>query len=253
MEIVEVKNLKLGEGITKICVPIVEKTEDDILEMTKEIVNLDVDIVEWRVDFFEKSDDLEEIRNVLIKIREILLDIPIIFTFRTSNEGGNKFIDAKDYISMNKFIAKSNLVDLIDIELFTENIDIREVVDFIHKSDTKVILSNHDFYKTPPKEEIIKRLISMQNLDADILKIAVMPNCKLDVLELLQATTIMNEKYAEKPLITMSMSADGIASRICGEIFGSCLTFAAMKNISAPGQIDVKEMKKIVNIIHNNL
>lgn len=49
----------------------------------------------------------------------------------------------------------------------------------------------------------------MQELGADIPKIAVMPQSRKDVLTLLSATEEMASKYADRPIITMSMSATG--------------------------------------------
>ena len=54
-----------------------------------------------------------------------------------------------------------------------------------------MVVSNHDFEKTPSKEEIVARLQKMQELGADLPKIAVMPQCKKDVLTLLAATEEM--------------------------------------------------------------
>ncbi|STS80155.1 3-dehydroquinate dehydratase [Klebsiella pneumoniae] len=67
-------------------------------------------------------------------------------------------------------------------------------------------MSNHDFHKTPAQEDIIYRLRRMQDLGADLPKIAVMPQSPQDVLTLLAATLTMKEKYATRPLITMSMA-----------------------------------------------
>ena len=88
-------------------------------------------------------------------------------------------------------------------------------------------MSNHDFFKTPYKEEIISRLCAMQEKGADIPKIAVMPQSKKDVLTLLSATNEMAEEYATPPFFTMSMAATGVISRLAGEVFGSCLKFGS--------------------------
>ena len=82
----------------------------------------------------------------------------------------------------------------------------------------KVIASNHDFRATPSKEEIIIRLIKMQEIGADILKIAVMPQNSRRLLTLLSATEEMMRLYAERPLITMSMGSAGLISRLCGNL-----------------------------------
>ncbi len=80
-----------------------------------------------------------------------------------------------------------------------------------------------------------------------------MPNCPKDVITLLDATRIMKEKYAKRPIITMSMAGKGVISRLSGELFGSDMTFGSAKNISAPGQIPIRELRKIINLLHNNL
>ena len=50
MNTVKVKNVTLGEGKPKICVPIVGITKEDILNQAKALQNVEVDVVEWRVD-----------------------------------------------------------------------------------------------------------------------------------------------------------------------------------------------------------
>lgn len=114
-------------------------------------------------------------------------------------------------------------------------------------------MSNHDFFKTPSKEEIISRLCAMQEKGADIPKIAVMPQSKKDVLTLLSATNEMVEEHANRPIITMSMAATGVISRLAGEVFGSCLTFGAAKKVSAPGQMGVNDLKIILETLHKSL
>ena len=92
-----------------------------------------------------------------------------------------------------------------------------------------MIASNHDFRKTPPKAELISRMRKMQELGADISKIAVMPQSTEDVLTLLSATEEMRRCY------------------------GSALTFGAAGKVSAPGQIDVEELRTVLGIIHKSL
>ena len=86
--------------------------------------------------------------------------------------------------------------------------------------NVKVVASNHDFEKTPGKKELIDRLCHMQNLGADILKIAVMPKDKKDVLTLLSATEEMNRMYASRPIITMSMSGTALSAAFVAKLLG---------------------------------
>ena len=253
MNTVKVRNVVLGEGMPKICVPIVGVTKEEILEQAKALENVVVDVVEWRVDWFEGVFDLDKVKDVLVDLRKELKELPLLFTFRTSKEGGEKAIEADQYVNLNKEAASTGLVDLVDVEVFTGDDVVKEIVEHAHSMNVKVVASNHDFDKTPSKGDIVSRLRKMQDLGADIPKIAVMPKCKLDVLELLEATVIMNEQYANRPIITMSMAGQGVISRLCGEVFGSCLTFGAVNKASAPGQINVEELNKVLNIINKSL
>lgn len=130
---------------------------------------------------------------------------------------------------------------------------VRSLVESVHLSNVFVILSNHDFDKTPAKEEIISRLRKAQELDGDLPKIAVMPSSTTDVLTLLDATNTMHEQYADRPIITMSMAGKGVISRLAGEIFGSAITFGAAQKASAPGQVPVSELRNALTLIHSNL
>lgn len=253
MNSIKIKDVVIGDGIPKICVSIVGKTKGEIIEEALDINNSHVDIVEWRVDWFNEALDIEKVGEVLKELKLTLNNIPLLFTFRTAKEGGEKSIDPITYANLNKKVATTGLLDLIDVEAFTGDEIVKDIIQSVHIEGVKVIASNHDFERTPPKDEIIYRLRKMQELGADIPKIAVMPKSKLDVLELLEATVIMSEKYADTPIITMSMSPLGVVSRLSGEIFGSALTFGALEKSSAPGQIHVESLHGILQLMHNSL
>jgi 3-dehydroquinate dehydratase-1 len=253
MNTVKVKNIVLGDGIPKICVPIVSKTKEEIIAEALSFKDIHVDVVEWRVDWFEQVFDIEKVKDVLKDLVPALNNIPLLFTFRTSKEGGEKAIEPRVYAELNKSVAATGLVDLVDVEAFTGDDIVKEIIEGVHAYGVKVVASNHDFGKTPSKDDIIYRLRKMQDLGADIPKIAVMPKSKLDVLELLEATVIMSEKYADRPIITMSMAGTGVVSRLTGEVFGSALTFGAAKKASAPGQIGVEDLYGVLQLLHRSI
>lgn len=253
MNTVQIRNITIGEGRPKICVPIVGRTAEDIFAQAKNILDLPVDLVEWRVDWYEDVFTIDKVQKTAAGLRNILGDIPLLFTFRTSKEGGEKEISAEDYAALNIMAAQSGYVDLVDVEIFTGDEIVRKIIEKAHESGVKVIASNHDFFQTPEKDEIVRRLRFMQESGADIPKIAVMPTCKQDVLTLLSATLEMTEKYADRPIITMSMAATGVVSRLTGETFGSAVTFGAASKASAPGQIGVQELKQVLDVIHKSM
>lgn len=253
MNIVEVRNIKIGEGIPKICVPIVGVTKQDILKEARAFSTFAADVAEWRVDWFENVFEKEELKNTLSELREALGDIPLLFTFRTSKEGGEKAIEPETYAALNKMAAATGHVDLIDVEAFTGDDIVKDIIKEAHRCGVKVVASNHDFDKTPDRDDIVGRLRKMQDLGADLPKIAVMPQNKKDVLTLLSATEEMTRLYADRPIITMSMAATGMISRLCGEVFGSALTFGSAEKASAPGQMAVDDLNTVLSLIHKGL
>ena len=250
---VEVRGVLIGEGIPKICVPIVGKTRNEILAAAESFESVKKDVVEWRADWFDGVFDFAQVEAVLKELRRVLGNTPILFTFRTANEGGEKAIEPAAYAELNKRAAATGLIDLVDVEAFTGDEVVRNIIESAHESGVVVVASNHDFEKTPEKDEIVRRLRKMQELDADIPKIAVMPQSRKDVLTLLSATEEMASEYADRPIITMSMSATGLISRLCGECFGSALTFGAVGKASAPGQMNASDLSEILNLIHISL
>ena len=250
MNTIKVRDIEIGAGAPKIIVPIVGITKEDILNEAKTFDSIPVDVVEWRVDWFEHVFEFDKVEDVLKELRTVLGNIPLLLTFRTKKEGGEKAIDTKDYKDLNLRAAKTGYVDFIDVEIFTGDDVVREIIDGAHAAGVRVIASNHDFFKTPAKSDIIYRLRKMQDMGADIPKIAVMPQSKRDVLTLLCATEEMVTDYADRPIITMSMAGTGVISRLCGEVFGSSMTFGAAKKASAPGQIGVNDLNTVLDLLH---
>ena len=250
MNTIKVRDIEIGAGAPKIIVPIVGVTKEDILNEAKTFDSIPVDVVEWRVDWFEHVFEFDKVEDVLKELRTALGNIPLLLTFRTKKEGGEKAIDTKDYKELNLRAAKTGYVDFIDVEIFTGDDVVREIIDGAHAAGVKVIASNHDFFKTPAKSDIIYRLRKMQDMGADIPKIAVMPQSRRDVLTLLCATEEMVTDYADRPIITMSMAGTGVISRLCGEVFGSSMTFGAAKKASAPGQMGVNDLNTVLDLLH---
>ena len=252
MNTLKIRDLVVGEGAPKIIVPIVGKTMQQILDKADELKDYTYDAVEWRVDFYEHALDTGRVLEVAGALRTALGKTPILFTFRTAREGGEQSISPENYTALNKAVAESGYVDLIDVEIFAGEELVRENIANIHAAGVAVVGSNHEFEKTPDKADLLYRLRKMQDMGADIPKIAVMPQSKADVITLLDATQEMYTKYADRPIITMSMGPAGVISRLSGEAFGSAMTFGAVGQVSAPGQIPVERLRNALQILHTS-
>lgn len=250
---VKVRDVEIGAGIPKVCTSVIEKKTKYIVRSAENIKSLGADIIEWRADWYQDVFDKNEMLYTLERLRGTLGNVPLLFTFRTGKEGGAQKIASDMYVKLNKRAIKSGYIDLVDIELFTGEDEVKELVQLAKEYNVKIVMSNHDFQSTPEKEEIIKRLRMMQEAGADVSKIAVMPQSKADVLTLLSATEEMNRRYANRPIVTMSMGGTGVLSRLCGEVFGSAMTFGAAGKVSAPGQMEVEDLKTVLKLIHKGM
>lgn len=247
---IRIRNLSIGEGLPKIIVPVAAKTEEALLLQAASLKSELVDAVEWRADQFGAVFDEPATIRALKALRETVGNLPILFTIRTASEGGVFDGSKKDYMGLNRAAAASGFADMIDVE-FGGGTAAQHIQD-IQTYGIKVVASSHDFYKTPPKEELIARLRAMQRAGADIVKIAVMPNSPQDVLTLLCASEEFNRLYAERPLVTISMGALGVISRVCGTVSGMDMTFGAAGVASAPGQLQAKTLHTMLNSLHTH-
>lgn len=184
------------------------------------------------------------------KIRENLQGKPLLVTFRSRREGGERDITPEAYQVLLDEVIESNIgsntVDLLDVELSQGMACVQELIKHAHQMGIGVIVSQHDFKKTPEASNLITTMEQMAGYGADVCKIAVMPQSLADVAALLSATGTMKENHPETLLITMSMGRTGCVSRLCGGLFGSVMSFGSMGKASAPGQVSAKELSDVL-------
>lgn len=247
MSCVDIRGCRIGEGRPKVILPIVERAEAAILEKATQFSTLQADCVEWRVDYFEGARVPGAVARCLAKLRVALKDKLLLVTIRTKAEGGELALRHTEYTDLLHTILDTDCADLIDIEFFPAGDDLPALIGDAHTAGTAVVCSSHDFHKTPPRAELVRRMVAMQQAGADLPKLAVMPRCRTDVLELLAATAEMADLHPETPVITMSMGALGGVSRLCGEAFGSAMTFANPGTASAPGQVPLDVVNAVLD------
>jgi len=251
---VKIRDVVIGEGRVKTIVPITGTTADEAIAQARVIGgSAQTDVVEFRVDFLDIALDAGKLAALGPKVAAQLNGKPLIVTFRTQAEGGNKTIADADYGALYETLLKAQFADLIDVEMFRSEAVVRRLVAGAHKVGAFTVMSNHDFSGTPPAAELLARLRRQQELGADVLKLAMMPRDPSDVLELLRATWEMASRYAERPMMTMSMGGTGVVSRLAGEIFGSAMCFGMIGRASAPGQVEVERLAAVLDIVHRSL
>lgn len=245
----EVRGIVFGDGIPKICVPLTARNMEELGQQAEAVLQCPCDMVEWRADFFEETKQNGWLEQALAFLRRTLGERPLLFTFRTGEEGGERTIPLEEYDALNERAAASGLADLVDLELNRGEERLRRMAERVHALGCGVIGSYHDFHGTPGAEAIVEILCRMQSLGADITKAAVMPQTEEDVTALLAASVQMKRQYADRPYITMSMGRLGMVSRLAGALTGSAVTFATAGRASAPGQMDAGLVAQILPLL----
>lgn len=233
-----------------VCTPLVGKTRNLILKELDYILAKKPDIIEWRADFFEAITNTNEVVSLANLIATKTGDIPVIFTLRSSSEGGN-FIPnytAEEALSLIAAVCRNTNVEYVDYELSNLPQHIKMLRQIASETNTKIIASFHNFNLTPDREVLLQKFVEAKESGADVAKIAVMPQSLNDVLTLLGAT-LEAKSAIGIPIITVSMGTYGIAARLIGGVFGSAVTFAVGYGSSAPGQIPIEELQTVLNIV----
>ncbi len=244
-----VRGLPVGDGTPKICVPLTAEDPEELERQMDGLLAGPCDLVEWRADFWRRTDDAQWVEHALEKLRSCLGDRPILFTFRTKEEGGERQISMEEYEALNLRAIACGYADLVDVELNRGEERLRRLTEQIHAQGGKVVASFHDFAGTPERDTLTKIMRRMQELGADITKAAVMPRAEEDVMTLLGASIDMKLRYADRPYITMAMGRLGAVSRLCGSLTGSAVTFATAGKASAPGQLAAALVAEVLPLL----
>ncbi|MEX2785212.1 type I 3-dehydroquinate dehydratase [Streptococcus sp. H49] len=221
----------------KIVVPVMPRSLEEVQAFEPSQFET-ADIVEWRADFLNKDD----IMTVAPAIFEKFAGFEILFTLRTTKEGGNIDLSDEEYLGLIKGISSIYNPDYIDFEYFTHMEAFQEMLDY-----PNLVLSYHNFHETP--ENIMEAFSELTALAPRVVKIAVMPKSEQDVLDLMNYTRGFKTLNPEQIYATMSMGKLGRISRMCGDLVGSSWSFASLEQVSAPGQIALPDMRKIKEIL----
>jgi 3-dehydroquinate dehydratase / shikimate dehydrogenase len=101
---------------------------------------------------------------------------------------------------------------------------------------TKILLSVHDFKRTPPMP---KRLAHAKRGEADAFKIAVQARTLTDSLRVLRLAR------ESQDVVAVSMGEVGLPARLLALREGSALAYAPVTAATAPGQVSLHDFKKL--------
>jgi len=212
----------------RICAVIVTK-DSELIEAIEPLVEL----FEVRIDLI--GDGWQQLVERLKK--------PWIACNRSAAEGGRWEGDETRRIE--ELVKATKLgANIVDIELETKNL--AEVIPVIKKS-AKCLLSLHQLEKTPSLDKM-KGIVNRQlEAGADVCKVVTTAQRFEDNLAVLQLIT----DYPKTKVVSFAMGPLGLASRILCPLVGGDFTYASIEEgkESAPGQITVKQLRKIYGMV----
>jgi len=215
----------------KTCVSIGEKNPKKIKIILKKALSKS-DFVEIRFDYLKKSD----IPMVLENIKKNLSRC--VCTLRPRSEGGLFVGKETERKSILRLIAEYNPF-LLDVEFDTIQKD-KKLASYLKKSKCKLLISWHDFKKTPSDSQLRIKFNKMRKF-SDIVKIVTVAKNVSDVSILLSLYSISSKNKT----IAFCMGEQGKFSRILCLHLGSPFTYVSLGKAIAPGQFSVDEVKSL--------
>ena len=247
---VRIGGYTLGVGQPAVCIPVMGDSLEAIARSAMQAAQAQADVIELRADSLCAMPTAAQAQAMCSAVKTAAPGIPLLFTLRTARDGGAGSGDAAAYETLLCAVAEGRWADAIDCELSVGEEAFSRIVRAAHEAGVPVVGSSHDFAKTPDEERIAATLTAMERFGADVCKIAVMPQSRLDVLTLMRAAVRCDEALAV-PVIAIAMGPLGLLTRIGGEAIGSCLTFGSAGQASAPGQIDAGALRSVLELVHN--
>uniref|UniRef100_A0A453EWR5 Shikimate dehydrogenase substrate binding N-terminal domain-containing protein n=2 Tax=Aegilops tauschii subsp. strangulata TaxID=200361 RepID=A0A453EWR5_AEGTS len=224
--------------MTLLCVPLVGRTVEEMKIDAAAAAAAGGDLVEIRLDYIEGFRPREDLPRLLHSC-----PLPVLVTYRPNWEGGR--YDGDDATRFETLCLAMELgVDYVDIELKVAD----KFVDFLsgNKPDKcKLIVSSHNYESTPSCEELANLVARIQEVGADIVKVATTATDIIDVSRMFQVMV-----HCQVPMIGLVMSERGLMSRVLSPKFGGYLTFGILDatKTSASGQPTLEELLDVYNI-----
>jgi 3-dehydroquinate dehydratase-1 len=219
--------------VAKICVSIALEDIQSITKQADRAFELGADYVEIRFDFL-RPEQLQAAINSAKGIKN-----RAVFTLRSKDQGGKFVGSEQDRVKWLYRLAEQKPM-LLDVELDTLQQN-DELADFLERQKTPVLVSWHDFQKTPPNDKVAD-ILSEMRIYSNYVKIVTTANSIEDSLRLLD----MYETAMGLNPIFFAMGEAGVISRVLCTVIGNApFTYASLEKAIAPGQLTVRQMRRL--------
>ena len=209
------------------------------------------DTLNQPIDLFSSSCDIVELRSDLLPVDKKSLfefcnllegnGIRTIFTPRLTTEGGCWETDDEERLVVYK--EAMQFTSIVDIELSSKHIS--NLVSTVNSNEKSIILSYHNFERTPCLTDLKKIIRKMEVYEPTIGKIATRLHSHQDVLTL--CDLLRDESSIRK--CVLGMGPLGVKTRVLYPLLGSCLTYGFLDQSVAPGQIKASKLSGILKCL----
>ncbi len=221
----------------KTCVTIAENSSNKIKNNLKQALKKS-NYAEVRFDFLKMEEIPETLENIKNDLKKV------VCTLRSKSEGGKFEGSEKERVAILKLIAEYSPF-LLDVEFNTIKKN-KELAKYLKSTKTRLLISWHDFKKTPKFSELKNKMNQMSKFSNNV-KIVTTARSAKDSTTTLQLYS-QNKKNS---LIAFAMGDNGRLSRILCLYLGSPYTYVSLGKPIAPGQFSVDEVKKIIGLKMN--
>lgn len=239
------RGVALGEGLPKVCVSVMGGTQAELAKNAARAQMAGAQILELRIDHYDAMPDVKAAIAACRAVREAAEDLPLLFTMRTVRDGGLGSGNEAAYEALLCGVAAAGVCDALDIELSVGEAAFARIAAAAHAADCGVVGSSHEFGAIGDVSKVAHWLQQQAALGADVCKAAVMPQSREEafalMLEMVRAGVALPVPYAG-----IVMGGHGVLSRVGAQAMGSCLTFGAVGEASAPGQIGAQKLAQML-------
>jgi 3-dehydroquinate dehydratase-1 len=231
-------NVALRRSEPRIIAPFTDRSRPASLRAG---VKRGLSLLDARVDLFGSV----EPAHVISSLRKVRPIAPVLGTVRSGAEGGAWTRSERERLALYRALVPH--VDALDVELDARIR--RDVVRAARRARRPVVLSHHDFRKTPSARELDDVVTRSAKAGADVIKIATFVKGPDDIMKLARLLA----RHRSLPLVVIGMGVRGRVTRVLFPVIGSLFTFASLERKTAPGQLGLAETVRGLRKVHELL
>ena len=212
---IDIKGCVIGEGPSKAIISVMGANLQECLDVIEEGKANGVQMFEWRGDFNDSRRDPAAMVEQGKAISAAVPEHPLLFTFRSTSQGGQDSLSAEEYVALNKALIEAEILDIVDIETWIGDAYMIELINLAHKHGVYAMPSYHNFRGTPSVEWMVSLMEHMWDLGADIAK------CANKVIHMRNGR-ISSVRTNEAPLSASELYIDDTSGLTPGQLRSRC-------------------------------